>query len=527
MKRTLTVGGALLMFLFCFLAFGQRVTSNQLGRDLTMALSWLGFFYCLLAGPLVTVDCLAREQREGTLGLLFLTDLRGYDIVFGKMAAASLQMLLGLAAALPVVALPALMGGSNFTQFAHIALALLHIMFLSLAVGLCMSSLVSSGRFSLGLTLVALSFLTLGVPTLGDEVLGISERSPLAAWAYSVCPLWTMRCCLNFAGTRVTPGEYWLSLAGLQAVTWLCLGFAGLRASRSWQTPPGEPPILKSLKRFALWTRRRAAFRRAWRKSMMGRNPVAWLEGRNRAGTWLMWVLILASPSFWLYHHLRAPQSWLDQSTVVLWPVWSHYILCAWLAIEAPRRLADDKHSGALELLLCTPLQPRQILRGCLWPLRTQFGRAVFVLLALDFCMAGAYFSSRGGWQAFRKNDLYTLSLCAAVVFPAQAWSLARVGLYQGLRQTSSLRATFMLAWKLGLLPWLSFVALMLGYELSQRYLGVRRGLSNNDISFCWAGVHMFFFGLFVVHASWHLRRHFRYLASQPVVPSWWRRLTT
>ena len=107
LKRTLTVGGALLMFLFCFLAFGQRVTTSQLGRDLTMALSWLGFFYCLLAGPLVTVDCLAREQREGTLGLLFLTDLRGYDIVFGKMAAASLQMLLGLAAALPVVALPA------------------------------------------------------------------------------------------------------------------------------------------------------------------------------------------------------------------------------------------------------------------------------------------------------------------------------------------------------------------------------------------------------------------------------------
>ena len=35
----------------------------------------------------MTADCLSEEKREGTLGLLFLTDLRGYDIVVSSSSA--------------------------------------------------------------------------------------------------------------------------------------------------------------------------------------------------------------------------------------------------------------------------------------------------------------------------------------------------------------------------------------------------------------------------------------------------------
>src|SRR5262245_45943571 len=40
------------------------------------------FVLCLFAG-VASADCLSEEKREGTLGLLFLTDLKSYDIVFG------------------------------------------------------------------------------------------------------------------------------------------------------------------------------------------------------------------------------------------------------------------------------------------------------------------------------------------------------------------------------------------------------------------------------------------------------------
>ncbi len=38
--------------------------------------------------------------------------------------------------------------------------------------------------------------------------------------------------------------------------------------------------------------------------------------------------------------------------------------VCLCLVIDAPRRLADDKQSGALELLLCTSLAAEEIVRG-------------------------------------------------------------------------------------------------------------------------------------------------------------------
>src|SRR5215468_1333048 len=78
---------------------------------------------------------------------------------------------------------------------------------------------------------------------------------------------------------------------------------------------------------------------------------------------------------------LQAP-AWPDEDVAIGWAIWAHYILCLWIAIQAPRRLADDKQSGALELLLCTPLTPREIVRGSMGILRRQFGRGLAGLLA-------------------------------------------------------------------------------------------------------------------------------------------------
>ena len=48
----------------------------------------------------------------------------------------------------------------------------------------------------------------------------------------------------------------------------------------------------------------------------------------------------------------------------MLWPIYTLYMLCLWIAIQVPRRLADDKESGALELLLGTPVTPARIVQG-------------------------------------------------------------------------------------------------------------------------------------------------------------------
>ena len=60
------------------------------GRWLFSCLTILAFGYCLLVGPFITADSISEEKREGTLGLLFLTELRSYDVVLGKWLANSL-----------------------------------------------------------------------------------------------------------------------------------------------------------------------------------------------------------------------------------------------------------------------------------------------------------------------------------------------------------------------------------------------------------------------------------------------------
>src|SRR5437899_9435177 len=77
---------------------------HQSGRHLFEGLSVLSIIYCLFSGRISTADCLSEEKREGTLGLLFLTDLKGYDVVLGKLAATSLSECCGLLAMLPGMA---------------------------------------------------------------------------------------------------------------------------------------------------------------------------------------------------------------------------------------------------------------------------------------------------------------------------------------------------------------------------------------------------------------------------------------
>src|SRR5437667_8476453 len=83
----------------------------QLGGPLFAVLTWMSLAAALSAGLFFTSDCLSEEKREGTLGFLFLTDLRGYDLVLGKLMAVLLRCLFALIAVFPILAITQLMGG--------------------------------------------------------------------------------------------------------------------------------------------------------------------------------------------------------------------------------------------------------------------------------------------------------------------------------------------------------------------------------------------------------------------------------
>src|SRR5207249_6437205 len=123
---------------------------GSLGHPLFTYLTGYAFGLCLLAGVFLTADCLSEEKREGTLGLLFLTDLHGYDVVLGKFVAMLVNALYGLLALLPITAFPLLLGGVTGGEFWRRALALINALFVSLAAGIWVSALVRAAPRAMG-----------------------------------------------------------------------------------------------------------------------------------------------------------------------------------------------------------------------------------------------------------------------------------------------------------------------------------------------------------------------------------------
>src|SRR5438876_918936 len=124
---TLAIAASCCWLIFVWILSGR----GNLGHTLFTILTGYTFALCLLAGVFLTADSLSEEKREGTLGLLFLTDLKGYDIVLGKFAAKSLNAFYALLALLPLTGLPLLVGGVTGAEFWRMMLALINALFVS------------------------------------------------------------------------------------------------------------------------------------------------------------------------------------------------------------------------------------------------------------------------------------------------------------------------------------------------------------------------------------------------------------
>jgi len=90
--------------------------SPNLGGRLFARLNFTLFCSIWILVPLLTADCISRERREGTLGLLFLTPLKPWDIVLAKSMAHGLRAATVCVAVLPVLAIPFLMGGVSWKE---------------------------------------------------------------------------------------------------------------------------------------------------------------------------------------------------------------------------------------------------------------------------------------------------------------------------------------------------------------------------------------------------------------------------
>src|ERR1051326_2871237 len=164
--------GAACLWLFTVSGFG----SSGPGGMVFNAIMWLFVCAALAAGLFFTSDSLSEEKREGTLGFLFLTDLRGYDVVAGKLLATSLRGFFPLLAFFPIVAVTLLMGGVTGMQFWKTSLALLNALFFSLATGLFISAVSRDSQRALAATLFLVLFFIFAGPLADSTIASLAGR---------------------------------------------------------------------------------------------------------------------------------------------------------------------------------------------------------------------------------------------------------------------------------------------------------------------------------------------------------------
>lgn len=423
-NRVIIAGIAVLTGMFMF-AFGAFSTSpSQVGRAMFWTLSYLTLAFCLFEGLRKTADCLSEEKREGTLGLLFLTDLKGYDIVLGKLAGKSLNSLFGLLSVLPVLALSLLLGGTTEGEYWRMVLALLNVLFWSLSSGIFVSCWCRDERqaFS-GTFLFIASWIAL----------------PLLTQVHALYPL-SPACAVSAAGEQSyisAPGDYWWSLLFAQGMSWGMLIWASFLVPNCWREEKLPTTAATGWRRW-LKERPQKAARRA---RMLSFNPAFWLAERRSSQRLVLLVLVgLAAilAVVMLLGHQWFTVGWYFKLCVVL-----NFAVKISLASQACHCFAEARRNNALEMLLVTPLRVEQIISGQILALQRIFLIPVISLLCLEIVgVLGSYLfdvATHPGQSDDGTEIVFSgvVIICYLGMFALDVFAVAWVGMWYGLSSKS------------------------------------------------------------------------------------------
>jgi ABC-type transport system involved in multi-copper enzyme maturation permease subunit len=464
---------------------GTLVSPDLLGARMFKLLSRVAFFCCLLPGVVLTADCISHERREGTLGLLFLTDLRGHDVVIGKLIATSLRAFYGLIAVFPFLAISFCIGGVTFGEFWRVILALLNTLWLSLTVGLFVSAISWRDQRSMLTTAVIL----LGVAYLLPATAPFAGvLSPQVAFTTAFDQEFSRHSAL-FAGT----------LFAVNLLGWIFLIAAARVVSLRVDIPASRDNKTAAAVRI--------------RSPLMETHPAEWLACRVAQHGWL-WLSLTLPIAVW-GAGVVSGQKWWNPLSLLAVVFGLHLLLQFWLGWESARRLNELRRDGGLELLLSTPLADRQIIQGQAVALERQFGPPLFAVLALDtilIILSRSHFK----WEDGEAFEFFTMT--ASMIFGSvvNSYAMAWVGLWEGLKTPRASTAGLRTLTRIVLVP--SAVFMLPLYLLIASAGGRGSGLLSGS-GVIWAVVITVNAAFFCTIARRRLEREFRFRASGVGVP--------
>jgi hypothetical protein len=501
----------LTVIVFWVLLASINQSPATIGQTLFYVLGGLTAFICAFAGLRLTSDCLSVEKREGTLGLLFLTDLRGVDIAMGKLGAATIQALLNLLAVFPLFALPFLLGGVTLKSFGLLLVALLALLALSLSFGLLCSVVFRDDRTSLGAA-VLLMVISLGGPPLAlavlhelnfvsngavEKLVGLSSGAPIV---------------VALSGQSTNP-EAWHAfvLSGFttagEILVCLVMAAVALPAVFKREAMGGGPMKKLSAATFFPNTDPTDAFRLSTpRRHLLDLNPVVWLCQRGRFQQAMPWLVLGILGILWLGGLLIWPRDWLDPGMCMFTAFVLHTTLKFLVASSACRQFNQDRNSGAIELLLCTSMTVPDILRGQWLAVTRQFRGPLAAVLAVDLLLCLKFMRHMASSDEITTSTLVWFAGIVALLTDLVA--MVTLSMWLGLTNRRANAAVTKAVARVMGIPWAVFIAGMSFTAILP--FSFRGNLSAIAIVLFWLALSVGNAIAWFVYASGRLRMGFR-----------------
>ncbi len=473
-----------------------RQTPVEQAEFLFTVLSSLAFAYALVVGVFTTSDCISEEKREGTLGLLFLTTLRGHDVVAGKLVASSLRAVSGWVAVLPVMAVPLLMGAVSGERVRNSALALGNTLFLSLALGMVVSVVVRDPRRAVGGSILALlallgllpllrwllvqyllrPFFGVVSPSFADEsLLWTLYPNPLAMFFWSGA----------IPGALTRGSNFWTALAVQHAIAWGFLVIASLLITRTWREKTrGERTSAgaKFVRRFGMnlfRARETSADPRGTAGSRgpeeFGPDPFAWIVAREKGVRRNLWVGLGVIVVAWGWGYWELRGDWIHCVVAI----GALFVGGLWLKVQlagmACRHFQEHRRTGAWELVLCTDQTPESLVRGFLAGLRWAIWPPMaFVVATTALLMIAALGRDAASMEVM---DLVLTFIAGAGILVLDLWAMAWCGMWTAISSNGFVRAWSLTVGQVLFLPWALYLAGLMALGIAAEFFEFRPSL--------------------------------------------------
>ena len=371
-------GGSMLLAVWSIL-----VSAVNSGARIFAVLIAIGAVLSMAVAIFGASDSISRERREGTLGFLFLTDLRAHDVVLGKISAAGLVPLYTLVGMFPAFAVCVLVGGLPALVFWKGMAALVVTLVYSLCATLWVSSLCEDHRKAFG---------------------------GAAAVLLIVNPLF-----LCWISLQAGIGRFLLVLLSFCALAVLLFRGAAARLQRHWRDQEISPKENAP-----------AGFRGRKAFPLIDDLPVAWMMlRRHNANGWIRWVILVCGAVALPVIAAHPPK--VGALILFLWVLFAAHLAYQFVLLtRTAYAFYTDRRTGALELMVGSKLTNEEIFSGFNTFLLRKSTPAVLLFVAVDFAYAALLAVAGAGRFAVLPIGM---AVAQCIVLIAVGW----LGVYRSL----------------------------------------------------------------------------------------------